>query len=92
MKGYDNINHVRSTKGCLACIFWHGDAEILQLYNVTVVDRDKELLSVGEKQLYLFREGECPHKTGGAGIPSREHRQIMKKILSKCKQQLLFLR
>ena len=51
------IVHVRSTKGCLACtISGMGMPELYKLNNVTVLDRDEELLSVGDKQFFFVVE------------------------------------
>ena len=48
------IVHVRSTKGCLACmISGMGMPELYKLNNVTVLDRDEGLLSVGDKQSFF---------------------------------------
>lgn len=48
------IVHVRSTKGCLACmISGMGMPELYKLNNVTVLDRDEGLLSVGDRQSFF---------------------------------------
>ena len=48
------INIVRSTKGCLACmISGMGMPELYKLNNVTVLDRDEGLLSVGDRQSFF---------------------------------------